>query len=164
METLTKRERLEFILRRDGKRCAICHKNVYSDMTIDHWIPRSEGGTDDLSNLRIAHKKCNAWKGNRRPNADGTIPPKAPKKREVKHKQRKREILESICEECYDGRLLLEDENCPSCGVMAGPPDWPHWAKRRADKCDHTAPMWCWACSIGIIDRKPVFLVLLEGN
>lgn len=27
--------------------------------TIEHLIPKSEGGTDEESNLRLCHKKCN---------------------------------------------------------------------------------------------------------
>jgi 5-methylcytosine-specific restriction endonuclease McrA len=31
--------------------------------TIDHVIPVSQGGTDDLANLKLAHMICNAKKG-----------------------------------------------------------------------------------------------------
>ena len=163
---LSKKDKLKIVRSRDGSSCAICHKEFKSnsEITLDHWIPKSAGGTDDTSNLRLAHKKCNSWKGDRIPNEDGTIPPRPPRISYQNRKQRRQAILESFCTDCYDGRLLLEGENCPYCGVPAGPEDWPHWAKRPANKCDHTAPEWCWACSIGIVDRKPVFLVLLEGN
>jgi 5-methylcytosine-specific restriction endonuclease McrA len=34
--------------------------------SLDHVIPRSLGGTDELGNLRPAHRACNARRGNRR--------------------------------------------------------------------------------------------------
>ena len=34
-------------------------------LTVDHTIPRSHGGTDDLANLTAAHRICNLRKGNR---------------------------------------------------------------------------------------------------
>ncbi|MBM7052226.1 HNH endonuclease signature motif containing protein [Rothia sp. ZJ1223] len=34
-------------------------------LTADHVIPRSKGGTDDLSNLRPAHHRCNSARGNK---------------------------------------------------------------------------------------------------
>jgi hypothetical protein len=163
---LSKKEKIGLVRERDGFSCAICHKlfKANSEVTLDHWIPRAAGGTEDISNLRLAHKKCNAWKSDRMPNEDGTIPPRPKRVSYQDRKQRRQEILENICTDCYDGRLLLESENCPYCGAQAGPEDWPHWAKRKANQCRHTPPEWCWACSIGIVDRKPVFLVLLEGN
>ncbi|WP_130866647.1 HNH endonuclease [Acidipropionibacterium timonense] len=33
--------------------------------SIDHLIPRSHGGTDDLDNLRLCHARCNSSRGNR---------------------------------------------------------------------------------------------------
>lgn len=60
----------------DGDKCAICNHRV--DLTlksgprgdrrgpsIDHVIPRSQGGSDDLANLRLAHWGCNQARGNR---------------------------------------------------------------------------------------------------
>jgi hypothetical protein len=35
------------------------------DLTVDHIIPRWQGGTDDLSNLQWAHGRCNSSKGPR---------------------------------------------------------------------------------------------------
>lgn len=166
MQTLlSKKEKIAIVKKRDGYVCVICEKifKLDSEVTLDHWIPKAVGGSDDPSNLRLAHKKCNAWKSDRVPNEDGSIPPK-PIKSTYKDKRHKRqEILSNLCTDCYDGRLLLEGESCPYCGIPAGPEDWPHWAKRPANKCDHSPPEWCWACSIGIIDRKPVFIVLIEG-
>lgn len=35
--------------------------------TVDHVIPRSKGGTSELSNLVLACRKCNQAKGNKMP-------------------------------------------------------------------------------------------------
>ena len=32
--------------------------------TIDHIIPRSKGGGDEIENLQLAHARCNKIKGN----------------------------------------------------------------------------------------------------
>lgn len=48
---------------RDGWKCVTCgtHKNL----TVDHIIPVSKGGTDDLDNLQTMCGSCNSRKGNR---------------------------------------------------------------------------------------------------
>lgn len=33
--------------------------------SIDHVIPKARGGTNHRSNLRLAHRMCNSWKGAR---------------------------------------------------------------------------------------------------
>lgn len=59
---------------RDGTDCGICGEEV--DLTlkrrdsvfcasIDHILPRAHGGTDDPSNLQLAHYWCNAVKSDR---------------------------------------------------------------------------------------------------
>lgn len=37
------------------------------DVTVDHILPRSLGGSDGLENLRLAHHRCNSARGNRMP-------------------------------------------------------------------------------------------------
>lgn len=50
-------------------RCLICGGPVCFDTrtgegaTIEHILPRSLGGTNELSNLGIAHRRCNSEKG-----------------------------------------------------------------------------------------------------
>lgn len=44
--------------------CCICGQQVdIDDFTIEHWIPLYRGGTNEQSNLRVAHEHCNALKG-----------------------------------------------------------------------------------------------------
>lgn len=67
---------IAYLVDRDGDKCGICRRKV--DITlksgtkgsrkgpsVDHIIPRSLGGSDDLSNLRLAHWGCNQKRGNR---------------------------------------------------------------------------------------------------
>lgn len=58
----------DFVLRRDvferdAYRCRHCA--TWVDLTIDHIIPRSRGGTDDETNLQTLCRSCNSKKGDR---------------------------------------------------------------------------------------------------
>lgn len=45
---------------RDGDTCGICGDFVLpSEQSVDHILPRYQGGTDDAFNLRLAHRLCN---------------------------------------------------------------------------------------------------------
>lgn len=54
---------------RDGKQCYICRKAIESCtgdvMHVEHVIPRSKGGSDEMSNLKAAHAICNLRKGSK---------------------------------------------------------------------------------------------------
>ena len=65
------RERLRTqLLERDGGICAYCADPLtLKTMTIDHFVPRVLGGTDDLSNLMSACITCNCRKGARHPDS-----------------------------------------------------------------------------------------------
>jgi 5-methylcytosine-specific restriction endonuclease McrA len=66
---------LAFLTERDGDSCALCGDLV--DITqgsgprfrfgpsIDHIVPLSRGGSNDLTNLRVTHWICNVARGNR---------------------------------------------------------------------------------------------------
>lgn len=58
---------------RDGWTCGICSEPVDSTLsghhqwgpTLDHIMPRSLGGSDEPTNLRLAHRACNSRRGAR---------------------------------------------------------------------------------------------------
>lgn len=57
--------RLE-VIARDGYVCGLCDGDVDpTDVHIDHIMPASLGGKDELDNLQVAHSFCNIRKGNR---------------------------------------------------------------------------------------------------
>ncbi len=56
------------VMLRDGHRCGYCGQAASRHhMTIDHVIPRSQGGTHSWSNLITACQRCNQRKGHHRP-------------------------------------------------------------------------------------------------
>lgn len=58
------------ILRRDGNRCQYCGRTDLP-LTIDHIVPKSQGGGDTWENLVTACTKCNNKKANRTPEQAG---------------------------------------------------------------------------------------------
>ena len=62
--TLKGYEVREYLLEKWGRKCCYCQaKDV--PLQIEHLIPRSQGGTDRVSNLALACNRCNQKKGNR---------------------------------------------------------------------------------------------------
>jgi 5-methylcytosine-specific restriction endonuclease McrA len=61
---------LDYLTKRDHGRCGICNKPVRAKTgpmraSIDHIVPRSISHDDSLTNLQLAHWKCNTTKSNR---------------------------------------------------------------------------------------------------
>jgi 5-methylcytosine-specific restriction endonuclease McrA len=54
-----KRMLIAVLEQRDGSACGVCGKPLGGDRSVDHIVPRCMKGTDDASNLRLAHKSCN---------------------------------------------------------------------------------------------------------
>lgn len=60
------------IYRRDNFACRLCGElvnfrdycNNIDGPTLDHIIPRSLGGSDEIENLRLACRMCNSKRGN----------------------------------------------------------------------------------------------------
>ena len=51
---------------RDKGMCGICKKKLsMAQVTIDHILPLSKGGTHEPKNVRVAHFSCNSRRGNR---------------------------------------------------------------------------------------------------
>lgn len=164
-EKLSRRDKINIILERDGAICAICFREFEDplDATLEHWIPRAAGGSEDFDNLKVAHKKCNAWKGDRVPNADGTIPPRPVTKKKHTTRGQRRSLRSSVCTDCNNGRLLKRGEVCGICNSYPSPAHAPHWAKKPANICSHGGADWCWACSIGIVERQSALQHLIAG-
>jgi len=67
------------VLRRDGHTCQYCGST--KRLTIDHVIPRSQGGSHTWDNVVTACERCNTTKGSRTPHEAGmnlARQPKAP--------------------------------------------------------------------------------------
>jgi 5-methylcytosine-specific restriction endonuclease McrA len=68
------------ILRRDGYCCQYCGTTA-GQLTVDHIIPKSQGGKDSWENLVTACLRCNGRKGHRPPEDAGLrlrTPPRRP--------------------------------------------------------------------------------------
>lgn len=160
----TRAEIIEYIAVRDGSPdCYLCERPFTESnrVTIDHVKPLSKGGTWDIDNLKLAHKKCNIEKGDRE-FVDGVLEPKPRRIGYRERKANKAEIVESFCELCYDGRLLLPDEQCPECDREAT--QFPWTTKLSPKECPHEGVWWCWCCSIGIYERTPAIVQVLDGD
>jgi len=60
------------ILVRDGYRCQYCGDDFTSgDLTIDHIIPKVQGGSNDWTNIVACCRSCNVRKGGRTPRQAG---------------------------------------------------------------------------------------------
>ena len=45
--------------------CFVCGEHVSEETaTLEHILPKSKGGTDDMDNLSISHEDCNKKRGN----------------------------------------------------------------------------------------------------
>jgi 5-methylcytosine-specific restriction endonuclease McrA len=56
------------VFRRDGFKCVYCDFDArtfehWAFLAVDHFVPRSRGGTDDINNLVTACVLCNHMKG-----------------------------------------------------------------------------------------------------
>lgn len=67
------------ILRRDLRTCQYCGRTE-SHMTVDHVIPRSQGGQDSWENLVCACSSCNNRKGDSTPEKAGMHLLRSPRK------------------------------------------------------------------------------------
>ena len=75
--TIYKSRITRLLTRRQRNRCYICHELMgdprklppWADRfpTLDHVIPQSRGGTDEIDNLRMSCRRCNLAKGDRLP-------------------------------------------------------------------------------------------------
>ncbi len=65
MSPTSKRSKTRQLLQQYGNRCCWCGKQMTkSERTIEHLVPKSLGGTNAISNLRLACFTCNNSRGN----------------------------------------------------------------------------------------------------
>jgi hypothetical protein len=147
MKVESRRERIRLLTKRDGAGCYYCKVELMEDqITFDHYIPQSAGGTWDLENLRISCQKCNNRKSNLIPDGKRhpVPPPRPPKKtRAEKVKIRQARVP---CDRCLNGRRLDQGVICPSCGREPFPPHRSHLTRSNMGSCSHTPPNWCGLC------------------
>jgi hypothetical protein len=162
---MTRDEMIDILLERDGNICKFpeCGKTLDRETaTIDHWVPRSRGGTWDLENLRLMHKRCNAVKGDRIPNPDGSLP--RLKREEIAYRRaEKRGERPEVCETCMSGRLLFPGETCPDCDSGPQPAMAPSSLQVSPKHCDHSTHH-CWMCFLGFVERKSAIITVLDGE
>lgn len=143
IEQLTKPEMVELLANDWGYFCFLCEDEFTENdgPTIDHWIPLSKGGTWDLENLRIMHRRCNAIKSDTMPVDDYTVVIKTrlPASRRRVEKRNGRPIFCTLCE---SGRLLLIGEECGLCGSGPQPATAPRTLQTSPAQCDHDV----WHC------------------
>lgn len=57
-----------------NKLCHWCKMEMsYKEATVEHLVPLSKGGTNDIKNLRLAHQSCNQDRGNKMPTDEQAI-------------------------------------------------------------------------------------------
>jgi 5-methylcytosine-specific restriction endonuclease McrA len=57
---------LDVLYKRDEGICGICFKTcARNQASRDHITPIARGGKHEYANVRLAHKKCNSYKGDR---------------------------------------------------------------------------------------------------
>lgn len=179
--TITKTPRAELVaalIERDGLICQYPGEEHPMDMdgvgqnelTLDHHIPqwycKANGWTMDetwaLDNLRIFCKKHNAKKGDRVPNADGTLPPKP--QSTFRYRRQKRAQRPEVCDSCMAGRNLGPDEWCNACGCGANPGRFPKWRQMVVRECDHDL-FYCVACTVWFPEyRRSALDSLINGG
>ena len=57
------------LIEKNGNICSLCTKpfTTMKDVTLDHVIPVSKGGDDEVENLQLAHFHCNQTKDDMTP-------------------------------------------------------------------------------------------------
>lgn len=104
---LSKKVRFE-VFKRDSFKCQYCGGAV-PDVTleVDHIIPVSEGGTNDLINLITSCRECNAGKSNRMLDDDSVV---VKQRKQLEEINERREQIQMMAEWRQDLMRLKEDQ------------------------------------------------------
>lgn len=58
----------KYVYERDHRRCHFCNKELqFKQISLDHYLPKSKNGSNDIFNIVLSCKKCNKEKKNRVP-------------------------------------------------------------------------------------------------
>lgn len=169
---LSRQETIEILTERDGYVCMFpgCTEELTESgkhmVTVDHIYPqmlaKSEGWThaqiNDISNLQLMGKNCNARKGHLLPDANGHYPTKP---FEIKIPKHERPV---VCETCFSGRILLPGEECYDCGSGPQPASAPKATQKTPKECSHAGYDHCWMCYLGFVERSSALNNLVTGN
>jgi|SRR6478752_2580094 len=155
---ISRSEAMQLLIKRDGAWCRYpdCKTphvfTAKNPKTLDHYIARANGGSDDLSNLVIMHQKCNNMKGDREwvEDEEGNLILEPLRTKEKVAKVPKRPPTEC----CNEGHDLSEGQICDVCGSLPQPYTFPKWAQADPKECDHSV-FHCKWCVIGIYPRTP---------
>lgn len=161
---ITRGEAKELLIARDGDYCRYpgCQNPfVFTNSnprTLDHYIARANGGSDDLSNLVLMHSRCNTLKGDRKwiLNENGAMILEPLRIKERVPKVPKRPPTDC----CNEGHDLGEGEICDTCGSLPQPLAFPKWAQVDSKECDHSV-FHCKWCVIGLYPRTPASIEAL---
>lgn len=167
-----RQEIIDALAARDGLRCTfpdctLPFDNGRHSVTIDHIYPqsraRAEGWSEDqindLSNLQLQGKNCNARKGHLIPDEHGNLPLKAREPKALPKSERP-----AVCETCYSGRLLLPGEECYDCGGGPQPAVAPRATQKTPKECSHAGQDHCWMCYLGFVERSSALSNLVTGT
>ena len=118
MRYVSAKKRVE-VLERDKHECVYCGADLcVVPLAIDHIVPVSAGGTNDVSNLQATCRTCNARKKNFR-NSDGEIREYLDRRREQDaHLETVAAVLNPIISNLI--WVDMEEAACPWCGLVSG--------------------------------------------
>lgn len=170
---LSRQETIEILTERDGYICMFpdCTEELTETgkhmVTLDHIFPQAlakrDGWTteqiNDISNLQLMGKNCNARKGHLVPDADGNLPLKVREPRAVAKSERP-----AVCDTCYSGRLLFPGEECYDCGSGPQPAVAPKSTQKTPKECSHAGYDHCWMCYLGFVERSSALNNLVTGD
>ena len=106
------------VLERDGYRCAYCSADLRTEpLVIDHKVPVSAGGTNDVDNLQATCRSCNARKKGFT-SSDGDIRKYLDRRREI---DRISDKVGTVLPQIVASLVWsdTEDAVCPWCGGLA---------------------------------------------
>lgn len=170
---LSRQEIIEQLTVRDGYVCRYpeCTEPMTDSgkhmVTIDHKYPqalaKAAGWTNeqinDIDNLQLMGKTCNARKGHHLPDENGYFPIKARDAKAVAKSQRP-----DVCDTCYSGRLLFPGEQCYDCGSGPQPQATPRATQKAPKECTHAGYDHCWMCYLGFVERSSALNNLVTGE